>query len=222
MTNLDNTLTASKPERKEFDPTPAGTHVATIFKIINLGHVKDEYKGEARELHKVRIFWELPNKKKVFTIDGVDKELPLAISRKLTLSMGPKSNMRPLVVGMTGVQFVNDEEAYGFNVYSLLGHSCLVNVTHRKSPDGTRTYADVTSASPLIDGMEKPMAINEQVIYDVTKLTSEEIEALPDYIKQDMKASTEYHVRFLAPRSATPKAESTVDYPEDNGEEPPF
>jgi hypothetical protein len=221
---MGDSLTASKPEGgKNFELVPAGTHVATVFKIINLGHVPYEYMGEKKEGHMIRLFWELPNKKKTFTVDGVEKELPFAISRKLTLSMGPKSNMRPLVVGMTGVQFVNDEEAYGFNIYSLLGHSSLISIVHKKSIDGTKTFANVASASPLIDGMEKPFPVNEQVIYDVTKMSKEEIEALPDYIKEDMKASSEYNVRFLAPRSANPTG-SAVAYPEDeiNPEDVPF
>jgi hypothetical protein len=34
-------------------------------------------------------------------------------------------------------------------------------------------------------------------------MTKEEIEELPEYIKDDMKLSHEYHVRFLAPRGTS-------------------
>lgn len=212
MNTMNDSLTADRPAPREFELTPAGTHVATIFKIINLGHVPYEYMGESKEGHFIRLFWELPNKKKKFTdIDGNERELPFAISRRLTLSMGPKSNLRPLVVGMTGTQFVNDEEAYMFNIYSLLGHSCLVNIVHEKSKDGTKTFAKVASASPLLDGMDRPEAINEQVILDVTKMTREEIDALPEYIAKEMQSSSEYRLRFLAPRTETKSTHPAQD-----------
>jgi len=197
----------AKAKSNEFELTPAGTHVATIFKIINLGHVPYEWQGQMKDSHRVRIFWELPNETKTFKDkDGKDVTLPLAISRKFTLSMSDKAALRPFVVGITG-----SAHDY-FNVYELLGKSCLLSIAHEASKDGSKTYATVMSASALPKGMATPVPVNTPVILDVTTLSREEIAALPDYLKKDMEASSEYRLRFLAPRSD----QSDPNYPDED------
>lgn len=222
---MSEPLTVPKPESNlDYELTPSGTHVATIFKIVNLGTLTTEWQGQERQVPKIRIFWEIPGETKTFTDkEGNDRELPFAISRKLTLSMGEKSNLLPLVKGMTGTSF-SEEEAYNFDIFSLLGLSCLINVVHEKSKDGDRTYAVVNSASALPKGMEAPAPVNEQVIWNVRDMSRDEIMDLPEYISKDMVSSQEFHVRFDAPRGdASPSVPEAVDEAQKiNPEDIPF
>lgn len=212
---MSSELPTLYPERKEsfeYELTPSGTHVATIFKLVNLGHIPTKWNDEEKIVHKVRIFWELPEETKTFKDkDGNEQTLPFAISKKLTLSMGDKSNLLPLVKGMTGLSFANEEEAHGFNFFSLLGHSCLINVIHEKSSDGQRTYSVVNSASVLPKSMTAPSPVNEQVIWNVSTMSQEEIGQLPAYIRDDMEASSEYRVRFLEKHAQPAQNEETIN-----------
>ena len=194
---------APKPQSVSFTPAPAGTHVARVFKFMNLGTRYQEYKGEKKAYPDtlVNFSLELPNELNKFTYldketnEEVEVEKPFAISREFTLSMGKKSNLRPFVEGIIGVA-LTDEEAYNFDLEQLVGKVCLVTVVHKKSQDGERTFANIASTSPLVKGMEEPTPVNDTVIQDVNVMSKEEIEALPDWLRDKMVISDEYKDRF--------------------------
>ena len=109
--------------------------------------------------------------------------------------MGKRSNLRPFVEGIIGTS-LTDQEAYAFDVESLVGMTCLVTIAHKKSVDGERTYANIVSTSPLVKGMEAPEAVNDVVVQDVNQMSKEEIDALPDWLRDKMVISDEYKDRF--------------------------
>jgi hypothetical protein len=214
---------------KTFTLTPAGTHVARVFKFMNLGTRYQEYKGEMKDYPDtlINISFELPNELNTFTVkneDGTEEkvEKPFAISREFTLSMGPKSNLRPIVEGIIGTP-LTDEEAYAFDLESLVGMTCLVTIAHKKSKDGDRTFANLVSTAPLMKGMVAPEAFNKPVIQNVNDMTVEEIEALPEWLANKMKVSDEYKRKIgkvITPNTGE-KVEQ-IEYPEADGGEPPF
>jgi hypothetical protein len=200
----------SQKPTKERVLVPQGTHVGRVWKIMNLGTRFQEYKGVRKEYPDtlINISWELPNEMHEFTFrkeDGSEEKVtkPMSISREFTLSMGSKSNLRPIVEGIIGTA-LSDDEAYGFDVETLLGMASLVTVTHRMNHEG-KVYANLISTAPLLKGMEEPAAVNEPKILDVRKMTKEEIDALPEWLGDKMRESDEYKVRFEAPRSENPQ-----------------
>ena len=181
---------------------PAGTFPARVFKFMNLGTRFQEYKGQLKDYPDtlINISWELPTELNKFTVkkeDGSEEEVekPFAVSREFTLSMGKKSNLRPFVEGIIGTQ-LTDDEAYNFDLEELLGKACLITIAHRKSEKNGNTYANVISATPLIKGMEMPEAVNEQRIFNVNDSSLEDIEALPEWLRDKVKESDEYKERF--------------------------
>jgi hypothetical protein len=108
--------------------------------------------------------------------------------------MGKKSHLRPFVEGIIGVA-LKDDEAYAFDIEQLLGSPCLLSIVHEAGKDGN-TYANIKSASPMMKGMTLPEAINPPSITDVNTATPEQIEALPGFLRDKVKASDEYKVRF--------------------------
>ena len=210
-------IKAEKPENTfEYELCPSGTHLARIFKIINIGTIKETWEGKEKDSHKIRIYWELPKAPKVYEVEKDGKKETVnsvfSISQEYTLSFGDRAKLRPIVVGILGKDFATEDEAWGFDIESLLGKSCLLNVTHRKSKDGEREYAIVASASTLMEGMKEEEPVNEQKILDVNTITDKELESLYESLRDKLQSSSEWKAR-----QSMDKAKSSVaDYPEDN------
>ena len=192
---------ATRPEGGERVIANAGTYPARVFKFMNLGTRLQEYKGQLKDYPDtlINISWELPTELHSFTKKNEDgsettEEKPLVISREFTLSMGSKSNLRPIVEGIIGTS-LTDDEAYNFDLEQLVGMTSLVTITHRVANNGN-TYANVASTAPLIKGMEVKEAVNKPIIFDVNTATEEDIEALPAFLKEKVYASDEYKDRF--------------------------
>lgn len=193
-------IKAKKPESNiEYELCPAGNHLATVFKLVNIGHIETEYQGKKKSTHKIRIYWELPNEPKSYekTVDGkqVKVDTVATVSAEYTLSLGDQSKLRPIIVGMLGKEFASEDEAYEFDIESLVGRSCLLNVVHEQTKDKTKTFAVVKSASPLLKGMEQPQMHNQKKIVDVNTSPEEEIDALYGTLKDKVKSSTEWKER---------------------------
>lgn len=162
---------------------PAGTHMARVINIIYLGTVK----GNFGESYKVRITWELPTETHVFKEE--DGAKPFSVSREVSLSMGTKSNLRPIVEGIIGVS-LKDEEAYAFDVDEILGKECLITIVYDEGESGT--YANVSTVTKLVKGMTCPQAVNSLKILSYEKFDEKYFETLPSFIKDKMKKTPEY------------------------------
>lgn len=170
---------------------PSGTHIARTIGLIYIGTIESEWKGEKKSLYKIRLTWELPNKTHVFK-EG-DKPKPFTISREFTFSMGPKSNLRPIVEGIIGTS-LKDEEANNFDLNEVLGKPCLISVSHEEGQSGV--YAAVKSCTPIIEGMTCPPQINETKVLDYSKWDQEYFDSLPDFIKEKIESSNEYKLKM--------------------------
>jgi len=109
--------------------------------------------------------------------------------------MSPKGKLRPFIEGMIGTK-LHDDEAYSFDPEKLLGESCLLNVVHEEKNGST--YANIANASPVPKSMEAavPALVNGKSIVDVETSTREEIDALPDFLKEKVYSSIEFANRF--------------------------
>lgn len=186
-------FTAPKPETT-YELCPSGTHVARLYKILNLGTHDTEWKGETRASMKVRLYWELPNEMKEYEKDGQKVSAPFAISRELTLSMGEKAHLRHFVEGMIGT-ILQEDEAYTFDIEKLLGMACLLTVVHETGKSSGKKFAKVSATAPLMKGMEAPAQFNKSELIDTTTLSEEEIGKLPQWLMDQVRESHEYKRR---------------------------
>ena len=166
---------------------PAGTFPARVYSIIYMGTIKGEYKGTPTESYKVRISWELPTKTRVFK-EG-DPAKPFSVSKELTLSMGSKSSLRPLVEGMLGISFT-DDDAKSFDVDDLLGKECLISLAHKESPNGK--YVAINSTAQLPEGMTCPPPVNKPKILSYDRFDKEYFVTLPRFIQEKMEKTPEF------------------------------
>jgi len=142
-------IIASANETKNYTPAPEGVHQAVCVDVIDLGMIKSAFvddKGNEKWQHKVNVVWQIDETRD----DGKRYQL----YKRFTLSLHEKAALRHDLESWRGRAFTAEELA-GFDVEKLIGANGLINVQHKKSADGTKTYANVVSVMPLIRGMPK-------------------------------------------------------------------
>lgn len=196
------TTIAGGTTKKVYPLIPAGTHPAVLYKFMNLGTRYQMFEGKKKERPDtvITLTFEVPGEMNKFTVkneDGTEEEVekPLVISKEFNLTMGPKSKLRPFVEGIIGVQ-LKDEEAYAFDLEDLVGKTCLISVAHKQSKDGSRTFANLTGTAPLIKGMVPPTQVNPISVFNVNTCKKEDVDAMPEWLKDKITISDEYKRRF--------------------------
>lgn len=167
---------------------PVGNHIAICYKMIHIGTVQEDYMGETKTLNKIRVGWELPEELRMFGDKG---ELPLVIDREYTLSMHEKSNLRAMLKSWRGKDFT-DEEAKSFDVTKLLGKPCMINIIHKQSKDGTKTYAQIAGVTAVPKSLKVPAQINPTFEFNYDDFDEMKFDTLPEFIRQKMATSVEY------------------------------
>lgn len=167
---------------------PKGTHIARCIGLIHIGTIDEMYQGVSKKLDKINLTFELPEELHSFK-EG-EPQKPLVISQEYTLSMGKKSNLRPIVEGVIGTT-LTDDEAYGFNHEELVGMACLLSVKHKTSAKGT-VYAYIAGTSALMRGQVCKPAFNVFNILTYEKWDQAKFDALPQFIREKMIGSEEY------------------------------
>jgi hypothetical protein len=76
----------------------------------------------------------------------------------------------------------------------LLGDACLLNVVHTEK-DGN-TYSKIQGASPLPKGMTAPELVNATRSLDINDIPYNELDELPEFIRDKLKSSEEYEARL--------------------------
>ena len=163
-----------------------GNYIATLYKIVYMGTVEGEYKGEHTSAYKINLTWELPSELKVWK-EGEEPK-PVSVSKMYTLSVGKKASLRPILEGIVGG--MTDAEAADFDIDNLLGKSCLLNVTYGISETGKEKQNIMTSK--LMKGMDIPAPFNKQVILSYDNWDQDVYDTLPQFMKDEMAGTKEF------------------------------
>lgn len=167
---------------------PAGTHIARAYQVIDLGTTTKEWPGRpARKTREIRISWELPNEKAVFSPDKGEE--PFSVHRTYTLSLSEKANLRHDLESWRSRPF-SEAELAKFDVAKILGTACMVTV--QQVTKGENTYANVTAVTALPKGMPAPAAVNKPVEYSLESHDEAVFAALPDFLKEIIQKSDEW------------------------------
>jgi hypothetical protein len=184
-------VTGTTTEKKEFKVAPVGSHLARLYRIIDLGTQKSEYMGQVKMLRKVKFFWELHGDD--LKIEGK----PLIQTRNYTLSLGDKASLRKDLESWRGKSFT-DDELRGFDLRNLLDKWCMVTVQHRTANNGN-TYADAVAITPVPAIVQKagvPQGVNPCVLFDLQKFDQEVFDSLSQGLKDQIMLSAEYRNTF--------------------------
>lgn len=168
----------------DFEPLAAGMHHAVCYGIVDLGTQPGF--GNFPPKRQVAFLWEIPSERIEFDRDGKHFNLPRGIVATYTLSLSPKSKMRPMLESWRGRVF-STEELAGFDVKTILGANCLLNVVHATGTgkNAGKTFANVASVSPLAKGMPKLKSENPPIYFSLDEC-AESITVpahVPDWLK---------------------------------------
>jgi hypothetical protein len=184
------TAKASNSEGGDYERPPTGSHPAVLIGLIDLGTHGFVYQGERKEARKLLFAWEL-------TAEQNKQGENFVVAADFTWSLGKNANLRKFLEGWTGRGFANDEE---FDIGSLLGKSCVVNLTEGQTAKGNK-FIEVASATPPMRGLTVPPAKRPIYAFSLAQETSAtEDPDIPDWVPylygrkvvDEVKASIEW------------------------------
>lgn len=180
----------------DFKKVPQGVHMARCYSLIDLGTQLVRSQHGDKELHKIRIAWELfgeDDDGKALTVERDGVVLPMTISKSYTLSLNEKANLRKDLESWRGKAFT-DEEAKGFDITKLLNAYCMINVTH--SETNGKTYANVASITPIPSALKnaKPAPFHELVVFDLDAPDWDVFSKFHEKLQDAIKSSPEYSI----------------------------
>lgn len=136
----------SAGESKNYTPAPEGTHQAVCVDVIDQGMKPNQFKAGALQ-RKVDLAWQLTELR--------DDGKRFVVYKRYTASLNEKASLRHDLESWRGKPFTRDEEM-AFDLESVIGSNCLVNVQHKAGKD--RTFANVVSVMPLMKGLPRIVA----------------------------------------------------------------
>ncbi len=165
----------------DFEPAPAGTHIARCFRIIDIGTHHGEYDGKPNVRNQVIVGFELPNEMEEFN----GERQPFIVFKFYTNSLGEKANLRKDLEAWRGRPF-STEELIRFDLATILGKPCMVTVVHKDKK------ARIAGVSGLPKGIECPPAFNKSSAFWIDEWNQAAFDALPEGFKKFVRASDEY------------------------------
>jgi hypothetical protein len=157
-----------------FQPAPAGVHQAVAVDVVDMGILEVTYQGKTKKQHKVRVVWQIEE----LMADGK----PFICQKRYTLSLNEKSTLRKDLESWRGRAFT-DAELDGFDVETIIGVNCLLNVMQVQK--GGETYANVTAVMPIKKTMEKMAPTNYKRVKDRTDGDQPDHDGPPPHIDED-------------------------------------
>lgn len=177
---------------------PAGVHLARCIGLIDLGTQKLTFDGKDKQVHQVRIEFELPTETYEYEeeVDGKKEKKTgtRVIGTNFTVSLSGKATLRKFLESWRGLKFTK-EELEGFDLAKVLGKTCQLQIIH--SEDGK--YANISTALPLMKGIEVPegkrdlvtFSIEEDEKGNVTGFDEEVFDKLPEWLQTKIQDSKE-------------------------------
>jgi hypothetical protein len=175
-------------EKRPRELVPAGTHVAIVNQVVDMGVQPGV--GDFKPSRKVLIRFEVPEERVKYKRGEQELEGPMVIARKDTASMNEKANLRKFLEGMLGKKFKSGEAAQ-FDVTSILGKACLITVAHTEPNAKGQVYANVVSASPLMKGQKAPKAERPLLVYDLENPDQAVFEQLAPWLQKAINKPAE-------------------------------
>jgi hypothetical protein len=180
----------------KFKPVPIGSHLARCYRIIDLGTQKGEYNGQITIARKIMVGWELFGEDDEGLPLLTDKGDPMAVFKNYTHSWHEKANLRVDLQSWRGKPF-DVKEMKRFNLESILGQYCMLNVIHRTGSTG-KLYSNVQSISPVPNMIKQqglPDPVNKDQIFKISDPDMELFETLGKATREKIEGSPEWKAR---------------------------
>lgn len=171
----------------DYDPCPEGVHAAVIVGVYDVGtHHSERFNNDQR---KLVVSFEVPGERIDIQRDGETVNAPRLVSKRYTLSLNAKANLRRDVHAIEG-HALTDAEAETYDLFSLAGRACQIQVTHTKKDE--KTFANVASVMALPKGMTAPKGEIEPTTFTVEGCDPNNLpEGMPGWVVELVKACAE-------------------------------
>ena len=199
---------------REFKIVPAGTHLARLYRIVDLGTQTTAYQGETKMQRKVMFAWEIHGEddtgEPLVTEDGK----PMAIFKNYTLSWNEAATLRKDLQAWRGQPW-SDQEAARFDLKNVLGQWCMLNIIHRPGQSDGKLFANVAGISPVPGFLKKqglPQGANPLQMFRLGDPDWELFETFSKGLKTKIEASPEFRAA-KKPLDKQPNDLDTDDIP---------
>jgi len=195
-------MKAQATQEAERELPPEGLTIGRCIKLIDLGTQESKYRDSVKHNRQILVMFELPDHR--MELDG--KDVPMAISKKYTLSFNSKSNLRKDMEQWYGTKFDDKqiEASGGFDPSKILGRPAQLMIVHNDS--GGKTYANISGLMPLMAGVEAPNQENPSVLFDLDEIDWDVYDSFSEGMKSWIAKSPEFQ-ELEATRSGSAQPE---------------
>lgn len=193
-----------------FPPIDAGVYSSVCVGVIDLGEQYSEAYKKYQD--KVLFIWELPD----VTVEVEGEQKPRWLSKDFSATLNTKSKLSEFLVQWRGKPFSDGELRGGFDVSSMLGMGCLLQVIVEEK-DG-RQFNRITGVMGFPSGMEAPTTSSELLLFDMDTLEESVLEKVPEWIVERIRRSTQYQKKH-APETVIAFPDEITEGTDGRGEE---
>lgn len=175
----------------------AGAYLAVCVGVAAIG---EQYippfgdKKTGRYENRVLFIWDVPS-------EPDENGAPKQLSKAVNATVSEKGTMMAILSGWNSRAY-SKEELAGVDLYDQIGKPCMLTVSVSESG-----YSNVSAVSAIPKGIPAPTSKTPIIKFDVNEWSDEGFAALPEWMQDKIKNSTEYQ------KLHTP--ETTVDFPEE-------
>lgn len=158
-----------------------GVYFAVCIGVIDLGEqYSDKFKNYS---NRVQFVWELPSE----TIEVDGKQEPKQLSKEFAIATKKNSGLRTFISSWNSKAY-NDEEFQEVELFDQIGKACQLNVVL----NDTGEYANVDNIMPIPKGIPAPLSSAKPIVWDMDNWNDEIFKALPEWVQDKIKKSTQY------------------------------
>jgi len=190
-------MASNQSTGNDFQKAPEGTHFAVCRMIVDLGLQCTEYQGQEKVKPQIYVQWEIPSERVEWEKDGEKFEGPQVIGKTYTLSLSEKATLFKDLTSWRGKAFTQ-EELDGFDVTTVAGVCCQLNIIHKTSNANGNTYANVASVGGWPKGMDKIKPENDVIIFS----DGDPTEGLPAWLVEKIDGQVRDEVPTTEPDPA--------------------
>jgi len=188
----------------DYEIIEEGIHKATCVKVIDVGSHPNPF-NDGKLQRQVVIVWEFPEVLMELEKDGITSTVPRVMSKTFTLSLHEKSNLYKTLKGWRGKSFT-PEELKCFDLFTVVGTGCQLQLVHEVSQKDGRTYANIGAIVPLPKADWITAERVQTYSIDDDGLAGVPVDCYP-WIVDKLEASAE----IMALREAGPAIDPAVD-----------
>jgi len=158
-----------------------GVYFAVCVGVIDLGEqYSEKFKNYS---NRVQFVWELPSE----TIEVDGKQEPKQLSKEFAIATKKNSVLRTFISSWNSKAYT-DEEFQEVELFEQIGKACQLNVVLSESGE----YSNVDSVMPIPKGFPAPESSTPPILWDMDNWNDEVFKALPEWVQDKIKKSTQY------------------------------